>query len=267
MSVHVGPWIHVQPCDLEVERFHPTQLNQHKNRVQQPFFRLMVRLDNGTQQEVMVNGRTQLWALLDALFPYATLPRKPVNQFMQENPNEFLEDLNAFFDESKTPYISIMLGEIDDPYSTVGKKWPEPGAVIITANAGLKAPDCEEIASRWNGLVVPGTWRDSKGAHDVPCVLIEGYVHVHDLGNQLVVGAVFGNEHGDNVRALPPDTIRKGVGWPSALSAIILKHMESIHQVVRRIYPPSNARIDPSLRSSEVMAKEFELFMRGHVPE
>ena len=267
MTVQVGDWIHVEPCNLSVERFNPTQLNQYKNRVQQPFFRLMMRDDAGLDREIMVNGRTQLWALLDALFPYDKLPRKPVNQFMQENPNDFLHDLNSFFDESKTPYISIMLGEVDDPYSTVGKKWAEPGAVIITANAGLQAPDCVAIADRYNGLVVPGTWRDSKGSHDVPCVIIEGYIHIHDLGSQLVIGAVFTNEHGDNVRPLPPDTLKKGVAWPSVLASIIAKHDESIHQVVGRLYPPSNASIDPPLRSSELMAKEFERFMRGHTPE
>lgn len=267
MSVHVGPWIHVEPCDLEVERFNPTQLNKYKNRVQQPFFRLMVRLDNGKQQEVMVNGRKMVWSLLDALFPYDKLPRKVVNEVMQDDPNGFLEDLNSFFDESKTPYISIMLGTVDDPYSTVGKKWADPGATIITYTVGPQAPDCQAIADRHNGLVIPGTWVDSKGPHAVPCVLIEGYVHVHDLGNQLVIGAVFTNEHGDNVRPLPPDTIRKGVGWPSVLASCIVKHEESIHQVVRRLYPPSKRRIDPSSRSSEVMAKEFELFMRGHPAE
>lgn len=256
--IEVGNWIHVQPGDLSVERINPTQLNQYKNRVQQPFLRLMV----GEDREVMVNGKTMFWALLDALFPYDKLPRKPVNDFLQEEPNEFLHDLNSFFDESNTPYISIMLGVIDDPYSTVGKKWEEPGAVIITANTGLRAPDCVAIADRYNGLVVSGTWRDSKGLHEVPCVIIDGCVHIHDLGTQLVVGAVFKNEYGDNVRPLPADIIKKGVSWPSVLASVISRHTEATHAAEGRLYPPTKAV--EGERSSEAMAREYELFQRGH---
>ena len=257
--IEVGDWLHVQPKDLSCERINATQLNHYKNRVQEPFLRLMVG-----DREVMVNGRKMFWSLLDALFPEDKLPRTPVNDFLQADPNEFLVDLNAFFDESNTPYISIMLGQIEDPYSTVEGQWCRPGAVIITANSGLKAPDCVAIADRYNGLVIPGTWRDSKGNHEVPCVLINGCIHVHDLGDQLVIGAVFKNEHGDNVRPLPTDTVRKGVGWPSGLASVIDKHLLAVKKAEGRLYPPSVKRNWVYDRSSERMAKEFELFMRGH---
>lgn len=257
--LEVGDWIHIQPKDLSCERINPTQLNHYKNRVQEPFLRLMVG-----DREVMVNGRKMFWALLDALFPEDKLPRTPVNDFLQADPNEFLNDLNSFFDESNTPYISIMLGQIEDPYSTVEGQWCRPGAVIITANSGLKAPDCVQIADRYNGLVISGTWRDSKGNHEVPCVLINGCIHIHDLDTQLVIGAVFKNEHGDNVRPLPTDTVRKGVGWPSGLASVIDKHLLAVKKAEGRLYPPSVKRNWVYDRSSERMAKEFELFMRGH---
>ena len=261
--IEVGDWIHVQPADLSCSRINSTQLNHYKNRVNEPHFHLTL---NG-ERKVLVNGKKTFWALLDALFPDDPLPRMPVNQVLKENPNEFLQDFNTFFGESRVPYISIMLGEVDDPYSTVGKKWGEQGAVIITANAGLQAPDCVAIADRYNGLVVPGTWRDTKGSHEVPCVLIDGNIHIHDLGSQLVIGAVFTNEHGDNVRPLPPDTIRKGVGWPSSLASIIDKHQIATYAAGGRLYAPSNDGNQVSLRSSELMAKEFERFVRGHTPE
>ncbi len=256
--IEVGDWIHVQPKDLSCERINPTQLNRYKNRVQEPHLRLMIG-----EREVLVNGRKMFWALLDALFPKETLPRSPVNGLLQADPNEFLVDLNAFFGGSDTSYISIMLGEVPDPYSTVEGSWAEPGAVIITANSGLKAPDCVSIADRYNGLVIPGTWRDSKGQHEVPCVLINGCIHIHDLGDQLVIGAVLKNEHGDNVRPLPVDVVRKGVGWPSGLASVIDKHLLATKKAEGRLYPPSKAW-KPTMRTSESMMKEFELFMRGH---
>ena len=257
--IEVGSWIHVQPKDLSCQRINPTKLNQYKNRVQEPYLRLMIG-----EREVMVNGRKMFWSLLDALFPNDPLPRTPVNNFLQAEPHEFLHDLNSFFDESNTPYISIMLGEVADPFSTVGANWDKPGAVIITANSGLKAPDCVQIADRYNGLVIPGTWVDSKGNHEVPCVLINGCIHVHDLGDQLVVGAVFKNEHGNNVRPLPVDVIRKGVGWPSGLASVIDKHLLAVKKAEGRLYPPSVKQNWVYDRSSERMMKEFELFMRGH---
>ena len=259
MLIEVGDWLHVQPRELSCERITPTQLNEYKNRVQEPFLRLMV----GEDREVMVNGKKMFWALLDALFPYDKLPRKPVNEFLQHEPNEFLHDLNSFFDESNTPYISIMLGEVADPYSTVGKKWENPGATIITANTGLQAPDCVAIADSYNGLVIPGTWKDTKGSHEVPCVLIDGCVHVADLGNKFAVGSVFQNEHGNNVRPLPLSIVKKGVGWPSVLASIVLKHSEAHKEAEGRIYPPTNAR-NGALTSSEQAAGEHDLFLRGH---
>jgi hypothetical protein len=257
--IEVGDWLHVQPKELSCERINPTQLNQYKNRVQEPHLRLMIG-----ELEIMVNGRKMFWSLLDALFPEDKLPRTPVNNFLQADPNEFLIDLNAFFDESNTPYISIMLGEIKDPHSTVEKLWSKPGAVIITANSGLKAPDCVAIADRYNGLVIPGNWRDSQGKHEVPCVLINGCIHIHDLDTQLVVGAVFKNEHGDNVRPLPTDTVRKGVGWPAGLASVIDKHLLATKKAEGRLYPPLTKESRVYDRSSERMMKEFELFMRGH---
>tara|TARA_R100000541_G_scaffold32129_1_gene40890 strand:- start:8644 stop:9423 length:780 start_codon:yes stop_codon:yes gene_type:complete len=256
--IEVGDWLHIEPGKLSCERINPTQLNQYKNRVQEPYLRLMIG-----ELEVMVNGRKMFWSLLDALFPNDPLPRTPVNNFLQAEPHEFLHDLNSFFDESNTPYISIMLGEVADPFSTVDGVWEKPGAVIITANSGLKAPDCVAIADRYNGLVIPGNWRDSQGKHEVPCVLINGCIHIHDLGTQLVVGAVFKNEHGNNVRPLPADTVRKGVGWPAGLASVIDKHLLATKKAEGRLYPPSKAE-DRTMRSSESMMKEFELFMRGH---
>ena len=256
--IEVGDWLHVRPKELSCERINPTQLNKHKNRVQEPYFRLMIG-----ELEVMVNGRKMFWALLDALFPKDKLPRKPVNSFLFDSPNEFLFDLNSFFDESKTPYISIMLGEIDSPFSTVGAKWAKPGATIITANSGLKAPDCVLIADRYSGLVIPGTWRDSKNSHEVPCVLINEWVHIHDLGDKLIVGGVFKNEHGENVRPLPYDVVKKGVNWPLLLSEVISKHIESTSLTEARIYPRSKPQ-NRITTTSELMTKEFELFMRGH---
>ena len=257
--IEVGDWIHIEPVALYCERINPTQLNQHKNRVQEPFLRLML----ANQREVMVNGKAMFWSLLDALFPNDPLPRKPVMGHLQSDPNEFAIYLNGFFDESDTPYISIMLGQIDDPYSTVEGQWPHPGAVIITASKGLKAPDCVEIADKYNGVVIPGTWRDSKRATEVPCVLIDNCIHIHDLGDQLIVGAVFKNEHGDNVRPLPVDAVRKSVGWPSVLASVIEKHRKAKEASKGRTYPPL-IRQYPTLRSSELMRKELELFMRGH---
>ena len=258
--IRVGDWIHVRPADMKVDAIHPTQLNKYKNRVQEPHFELIV----SEHDKVVVNGRGMFWGLLDALFPDDPLPRTPVNSSLQHEPNEFLHDLNAFFQESTTPYISIMLGEIDDPYSTVGKSLAEPGAAVITCNSGLKAPDCAAIADRLGGRVVGGHWVDSKNSHSVPCVIVDEIVHIHDLGKQLVVGAVFPNSRGDNVRPLPPDTIRKGVGWPSVLDAIVRKHQDATEAAKGRIYPPLLLKFDNKFRSSEVMAREFELFMRGH---
>jgi hypothetical protein len=256
--IEVDDWIHVQPKDLSCDHINPTQLNKYKNRVQEPHFIL-----KAGSKDVMVNGRKIFWSLLDSLFPHDKLPRTPVNADLQYDPNDFVQYLNGFFQESTTPYISIMLGEIYDPKSTVEASYSEPGAVIITANSGLKAPDCVAIADRYNGLVISGTWRDSKGNHEVPCVLINGCVHIHDLGDQLIVGAVFKNEHGDNVRPLPLDAVRKAVGWPSALASIIEKHIQATEAAEGRTYPPSNGW-KPTLTSSQTMAKEFELFMRGH---
>jgi len=256
--IEVGDWIHVSPKELSCSRVNSTQLNRFKNRVQEPFFELIIG-----ESKVMVNGRKMFWSLLDALFPYDKLPRTPVNNFLQEDPNQFVHDLNAFFDESNVPYISIMLGQIDDPYSTVEGKWPQSGAIIITANHGLKAPDCVEIASRYNGLVISGTWRDSKGSHEVPCVLINGCVHIHDLGDQLIIGAVFKSEHGDNVRPLPVDVVKKGVNWPSILASSISKHIDAYERAEGRLYPPLNRQY-PTMKTSELMRKELELFLRGY---
>lgn len=258
--IQVGDWLHVRPSELTCERISATQLNKHKNRVQQPFFRLMIG-----DLEVLVNGKKMFWALLDALFAEDPLPRTLVNQMLLEDPNEFLHDLNSFFDESKTPYISIMLGEVADPYSTVGKLWADPGAVLITANSGLKAPDCVGIADRHGGFVVSGGWHDSKGYHEVPCVVIEreGFaVHIHDLASQLVVGAVIQTSRGYNVRPLPPTNVRKGPGWPSGLAATIVTHTEAGRLAEGRLYPPLNDWKRPT-SSSELAAKEFEAFMRG----
>tara|TARA_R110000803_G_scaffold38441_3_gene83059 strand:+ start:494 stop:1273 length:780 start_codon:yes stop_codon:yes gene_type:complete len=256
--IEVGDWLHVRPKELSCERINPTQLNKHKNRVQEPYLRLMIG-----EVEVMVNGRKMFWALLDALFPDDTLPRTPVNNFLQAEPHEFLFDLNSFFDESKTPYISIMLGEVDDPFSTVSAKWSHPGATIITANGGLKAPDCVLIADKYSGLVIPGTWQDNKNNHEVPCVLINGCVHITDLGEKLIVGAVFLNENGENVRPLPIDAVKKGVNWPSLLDSVINRHMNAAKDAEGRIYPRSKPH-NRATSSSELFAREYELFMRGH---
>ncbi len=118
--IEVGDWLHVRPKELSCERINPTQLNKHKNRVQEPYLRLMIG-----EVEVMVNGRKMFWALLDALFPDDTLPRTPVNNFLQAEPHEFLFDLNSFFDESKTPYISIKTGVASRGYNYHGKRWAE----------------------------------------------------------------------------------------------------------------------------------------------
>lgn len=262
--IQVGDWIHVQPQNLDVQRIDPTQLNHHKNRVQEPFFRLLVGDGDGQYREVMVNGYKMFWSLLDALFPYDKLPRIPVNNALQADANSFVHDLNEFFLESTTPYISIMLGQIDDPYSTVEGQWCRPGATIITANSGLKAPDCVAIADRYHGLIIPGTWRDSKGSHQVPCVLVNGCIHIHDLGNKLVVGSVLTNEHMDTVRPLPPDTIKKGVGWDALLASVIEKHSKATEEEEGRLYPPQIKRNWIYDSSSEIMAKEVELFKRGH---
>jgi hypothetical protein len=251
-------WLHVQPKELSCERIDSTQLNKYKNRVQEPYLRLMIG-----EVEIMVNGRKMFWALLDALFPDEPLPRTPVNNFLQAEPHEFLFDLNSFFDESKTPYISIKTGVIPDPYSTVGAEWAEPGAIIITANAGLKAPDCVLIADKYNGIVIPGTWRDSQGNHEVPCVLINGCVHITDLDKKLIVGAVFLNENGENVRPLPIDAVKKGVNWPSLLDSVINRHMNAAKDAEGRIYPRSKPQ-NRETSSSERMSREHELFMRGH---
>ena len=256
--IEVGDWIHVQPKELECKRINPTQLNKHKNRVQEPFFTLVVGA-----KEIMINGRAKFWALLDALFPDDPLPRTPVNEMLKQRPNDFLHDFNLFFSESPTPYISIMLGEIPDPYSTIGASWKEPGAIVITANAGLKAPDCQEIADRYNGLVIPGEWKDSKGNHNVPCVLIDGRIHIHDLGSQLVVGAVFKNEHGDNVRPLKPEAIKKGVNWPSILASTIQRHTQACEGVKGRTYPPLPPPYQVFNKTSLQMDSEHELFKRG----
>ena len=256
--IEVGDWLHVRPKELSCERIIPTQLNQYKNRVQEPYLRLMIG-----EVEVMVNGRKMFWSLLDALFPDDTLPRTPVNNFLQAEPHEFLFDLNSFFDESKTPYISIKCGVIPDPYSTVGAEWAEPGAIIITANAGLKAPDCVLIADKYNGLVISGTWRDSQGNHEVPCVLINGCVHITDLGDQLIVGSVFLNEHGESVRPLPYDVVKKGVNWPSLLDSVINRHMNAAKDAEGRIYPRSKPQKRPST-TTEMMRRGYELFLTGH---
>ena len=256
--IEVGNWLHVKPGELSCERITPTQLNKYKNRVQEPYLRLMIG-----ETEVLVNGRKMFWALLDALFANDPLPRIPVNEFLQNDPNEFLFDLNSFFDESKTPYISIMLGEVLDPFSTVGAMWSQPAAVIITANAGLKAPDCVLIADRHNGVVIPGSWADNKGFHEVPCVLINGNVHITDLGDQLIVGGVLKTKYGDNVRPLKLDAVRKGVNWPSILSAVIEKHIWAIGQAKGRIYPPSKGESKANTSSAQAR-NELELFLRGH---
>ena len=258
--IEVDSWIHVQPKELYCGRVFPTQLNKHKNRVQEPYFTLVVL---GHGKEIMVNGRAMLWSLLDALYPFDPLPRIPVNEMLKQDPALFVEDLNDFFQESDVSFISIMLGEIEDPHSTVGASYHSPGATIITSNHALKAPDCVEIADRYNGLVIPGVWRDSKRTVEVPCILIESCVHIHDLGAQLIVGAVFKNEHGDNVRPLPVDAVRKGVGWPLKLAASVERHIQATEDAKGRTYPPSNDW-KPTMRSSELMRTEHELFMRGH---
>lgn len=262
--IEVGDWIHVQPGRLSVEKINPTQLNSYKNRVQEPHFMLHIdEHDIHRHRPILVNGKASFWALLDALFPDDPLPRQPVNTYLQGAPHIFVKDMNAFFKESKVPIISIMLGEIDDPYSTVGKKWQYDGARIITANSGLKAPDCVQIADRYNGIVLPGTWRDSKRSVEVPCVLVNGFVHIHDLGDQLIVGGVVKNERGDNVRPLPVDAVRKGVGWDAMLASVIDKHTDALKEALGRSYPPSKAR-KQARTSSQTMREELELFMRGH---
>ena len=256
--IEVGSWIHVEPKDLRVDHITPTQLNKYKNRVREPYFFLIVG-----NREIMVNGRKIFWSLLDSLFPEDPLLRSDVNEHLHYDPNDFVKYLNGFFEESQTKYISILLGEVEDPKSTVGAMLPERGALVISPADGLKAHDCQEIADRHNGLVVSGTWRDSKGSHEVPCVLIGGCVHIHDLGDQLIVGAVFKNEHGDNVRPLPVDAVRKAVGFPSVLASIIEKHIQATYAAGGRTYPPSNDW-KPTMTSSHSMREEHELFMRGH---
>lgn len=257
--IEVGEWLHVKPSELSCERIDPTQLNKYKNRVQEPFFRLMIG-----NREVMVNGRKMFWALLDALFPDDPLPRTPVNQQLQADPHEFLFDLNSFFDESSTPYISIMLGQIEDPYSTVEGQWCRPGAVIITANSGLKAPDCVQIAEVVGGNVVSGTWIDSKGSHEIPCVLLPNGVHISDLGSQLVIHCSFENSYGDSVSPLPADTIKKGVNWMASLREVVARHTQAYLDAKGRLYPPQTKQYWRYDRSSERIAKQFEHFMRGH---
>lgn len=258
--IEVGEWIHIEPSKLSVVRINPTQLNEYKNRVQEPFFNLVLE----GKRELVVNGRAMFWSLLDALFPYDKLPRIPVNNALQGNPIEFVHDLNSFFQESTVPYISIMVGTVLDPLSTVGKESENPGAVIITANSGLKAPDCVEIADRYNGLIVPGTWVDNKGKYEVPCVVIENCVHIHDLGQKLVVGSVLKTQYGENVRPIPHEVVKKSVSWPSVLASTIQRHIEAAEAASSRIYPPPNAWIHISDRTSEVMSNEHRAFLRGH---
>ena len=79
----------------------------------------------------------------------------------------------------------------------------------------------------------------------------------------MIVGAVFKNEHGDNVRPLPVDAVRKGVNWDSLLASSIERHIQATEDAEGRTYPPSKAW-KPTMRSSELMRSELELFMRGH---
>ena len=156
-----------------------------------------------------------------------------------------------------------MFGEVPDPFSTVEGLWGEPGAVIITANTGLKAPDCVQIADRHNGVVISGSWVDSKGNHEVPCVLVSDFIHITDLGNKLLVGAVLKTKYGDTVRPAPLDTVRKGVNWPLLLDAVINHHTHAIKAAEGRIYPPSKDQVRQHI-SSKQAENEFELFLRGH---
>ena len=102
--IQVGDWLHARPNELTCERISATQLNKHKNRVQQPFLRLMIG-----NLEVLVNGKKMFWALLDALFADDPLhEHRSMKCFSITRTNFFTTSIHSLTNQKRRTFQSCL---------------------------------------------------------------------------------------------------------------------------------------------------------------
>ena len=231
IMLRVKDWIHIKTSNIKVSDFSPTQVGEHRKRLLQPWF----YLEFGKARRLLCSGRPLLWALVDALFPENKIPRQVMLNSIKDNHITFEKDLQAFFQESEVPVLSILVGngyqgEVKDPRWRKTGFYPHDVLLAVVPSDSMKAPDIEDLRSKVEGgVVVPCEWKDRNGVTRVPSLIYgtpTAYAQAVDVGKRVVVTGHF-TAQGGVVRPLSASVVEKKPVWLITAQGVINTHYEA----------------------------------------
>lgn len=252
----MSEWFYLNTDDVKISDFNATQVGQHRKRLLQPWFH--ITLPN--KELVLLNGRSLLWSVVDALFPDDKLPRIPMLESMKADPPQFSKDLQSFFIESDVQALCFLVGDapegMKNPIPRSRKPYEGRVVELVCGANSMLAPDIEDLRSKIEGgIIAPFEWKDRNGVTLVPSLVYgtpTSYAQAIDIGKRVVVlGHFLTPTEKAVVRPLTPSVLPKQPGWLSVAQNALNRHYEGAIDLHTKQFPSGFDPIPNELYSME----------------